>query len=56
MLNRRQFGSTLGFTALSMMLGTGRASASAAGNSAAGIDVSSVNPQLRPYARTYTEK
>ncbi len=55
-VNRRQFGSTLGLTALGMFLGTGAAGASVEHRKAAAIDLSFVNPQLRPAARTYIEK
>jgi acetyl esterase/lipase len=55
-LNRRQFASTLGLTALSMFGRTGAACASVDRSRAAGIDLSFVNPELRPYARTYIEK
>lgn len=55
-VNRRQFGNTLGLTALGMFLGTGAATASVEGRRAAGIDLSFVDPQLRPAAREYIEK
>ena len=56
LMNRRQFTNTLGLTALSMFGGTGAACASAGPRRAAGIDLSFVNSELRPYARKYIEK
>jgi acetyl esterase/lipase len=55
-LDRRQFARTLGLTALSMLGRTGAACASVDRTQAAALDLSFVNPQLRPYARTYIEK
>jgi acetyl esterase/lipase len=49
-LNRRQFGSNLGLAALGMFVGS---TADAAAE--AGVDLSFVNPELRPYARKLME-
>lgn len=49
-LNRRQFGNNLGLAALGMFVGR-TVDAAAEGSSA--VDLSFVNPELRPYARKY---
>jgi acetyl esterase/lipase len=50
-LSRRQFGSNLGFAALAMLVGSKVNAVPASGD--ADIDLSFVNPELRPYARKY---
>jgi acetyl esterase/lipase len=55
-LNRRQFASTFSLAALGMYGGSGAAWASLATGRTAGIDLSFVNPELRPYARAYVER
>jgi acetyl esterase/lipase len=54
-LNRRQFASGLGLTALSVLGKTGAGWASVNPSATAGIDLSFVNPELRPYAKAYIE-
>ncbi len=51
-LSRRQFGSSLGFAALGMLIG-GNADAAADTGSDTDFDLAVVNPELRPFARTY---
>lgn len=55
-LNRRQFAGTFGLAALRMFARGAAARASAQQSREAGIDLSFVNPQLRPYARAYIER
>ncbi|MGH8226354.1 MAG: alpha/beta hydrolase [Steroidobacteraceae bacterium] len=54
-LNRRQFAGTLGLATLGMFARSAAARASVHSSAAAKIDLSFVNPELRPYARAYIE-